>query len=201
MADSEVTIANRALQILGAKRISSLTQDAPNARSMNTAFIPIRRALQRKYRWNFCIKRASIAADTEQDLYEGLNRFRLPNDFVMLLRDAQTSYWQDFQRDWQIEGGFILTSDGAPLEFRYQADITDVSKFDPMFDELFAYELALATVQDVTGSNVKNSELRQDRDRALADARRANAFENDGDDLIVDTWIRTMESNGFQTNN
>ena len=35
MAISDVTVANRALQKLGAKRIESLTQDTPNARSIN----------------------------------------------------------------------------------------------------------------------------------------------------------------------
>ena len=38
MAISRVQLANRALQKLGAKRIESLTQDHPNARSMNAAF-------------------------------------------------------------------------------------------------------------------------------------------------------------------
>jgi len=52
---TNVSIANRALQKLGAKSIESLTQDSPNARSMNTAFVKIRDKLIRKYPWSFAI--------------------------------------------------------------------------------------------------------------------------------------------------
>lgn len=198
MAESEVSIVNRALQLLGAKRISSLTQDAPNARTMNVAYIPVRDALLRKYKWNFCVKRASVAADAAQDEYEGLNRYRLPNDYARLLRETRTSFYNEVRRDWQIENGFILTKDAAPLEFRYLARVTDPALFDPLFDELLSADLALKTVHDVTGSNTKKSDLRLDVALALADARRANAFENDSDNPPVDSWVRTMESNGFQ---
>lgn len=199
MADSVVSIVNRALQVLGAKRISALDQDHPNARAMNTAYVPVRDALLRKYKWNFAIKRASVAADATDDAYEGLARYRLPNDFASLLRDKNTSYYIEYRRDWQIEGGFILTSDAAPLEFRYIARVTDPSLHDPLFDELLAVELALATVHDVTGSNVKKKDLRVDRLEALAEARRANAFENDSDDPVEDSWVATMRSSGWQT--
>lgn len=198
MADSEVSIANRALQLLGAKRISSLSQDTPNARSMSTAYAPVRDALLRKYQWNFCVKRASVAADPAEDTYEGLLRYRLPNDYARLLRETRTSFYRESRRDWQIENGFILTKDSAPLEFRYLAKVTDTALFDPLFDELLAAELAFQTVHDVTGSNTKKSDLRVDVASALTDARRANAFENDSDQAPVDSWIQTMESNGFQ---
>lgn len=199
MAESVVAIANRALQILGAKRISALDQDHPNARAMNTAYAPVRDALLRKYDWNFAKERASVAADATDDLYEGLKRYRLPNDYARLMRRTMTSYYLESRRDWQIEGGFILTADSAPLNFRYIKKVTDPAIHDPMFDELLAVELALATVHDVTGSNVKKKDLRVDRAEALADARRANAFENDSDDPVEDSWVATMRSNGWQT--
>lgn len=199
MAESVVSIANRALQLLGAKRISALDQDHPNARSMNTAYVPVRDALLRKYTWNFAITRASVAADATDDAYEGLKRYRLPNDFARLLRETKTSYNIEYRRDWQIENGFILTGDSAPLEFRYVAKVTDPALHDPLFDELLAAELALAAVHDVTGSNVKKKDLRGDRAEALAEARRANAFENDSDNTVEDSWVSTMRSNGWQT--
>mgnify|MGYP001426155490 CR=1 FL=1 len=58
---SKVEIANGALQKLGAKRIESLTQDHPNARSMNVAF---EEKLQREHpeMWMPMIETADIVA-------------------------------------------------------------------------------------------------------------------------------------------
>lgn len=192
MASSEVAIVNRALQKLGAKTISSLTQDHPNARAMNRAYVPIRDALLRKYQWNFCVKRAQLAADTTGELYEGLTRYKLPTDYMRLLRETRTSFYREVRRDWQIEAGHIVTSDGAPLNIRYLATVTDTAQFDALFDELLAAKLALETVHAVTGSNVKKQDLRLDVREALADARQANSFENDSENPVEDDWIALM---------
>lgn len=192
MAISEVSIANRALQKLGVQKISSLTQDSPNARSVSTAYEPVRDSLMRKYRWNFCIKRASVAADSAQDTYEGLNRYRLPNDFARLLRDQKSSVFVESYKDWQIENGFILTSTGAPLQFRYLARVTDPALFDAEFAELLSAKIALEIVHDVTGSNAKKQDLRVDYREALADARAANSFENPPAQAPEDEWLAIM---------
>lgn len=190
MAASEIAIANRALQELGATTIESFEQDHPNARSMKTAYAPLRDKLLRRYTWNFAIKRASVAADAVETLWGGLNRFLKPNDFIRLLRDTDTGAGQsNIRRDWQIEGKYIITSEGAPLEFRYLAQITDPSVFDPAFDEMLALAIAHAACKQVTGSNSLKDRLREDAAEALAAARQSNAFENDADVLLEDDWL------------
>lgn len=192
MAQSNVAIAKRALQMLGARTISSLTQDHPNARAMNTAFEPVRDKLLRQYQWNFAKKRASVAADAVQTTYEGLNRFLKPNDFIALLREDTTASLAT-RKDWEIEGNYIVTGDSAPLEFRYIARITDPKQFDSLFDELFAAELALATVDEITESNVKAQRIQlQYRDPALLAARQANALESPPQDAAEDEWLQAM---------
>lgn len=192
MAISEVSIANRALQKLGVTKISSLSQDDPNARAMSTAFAPVRDALLRRYRWNFCIKRASVAADSSQDEYEGLNRYLLPNDYARLLRDNMSGVGLESYKDWQIEGGYILTADGAPLKFRYLARVTDPALFDAEFAEVLSTKLALETVSDVVGSNVKKRDLTADFREALANARASNSYENPPREAPEDTWVSIM---------
>jgi hypothetical protein len=63
---SVVEICNRALQKLGAARITSLTQDTPNARSCNVAYNVLRKAELRSHPWSFAIKRAELAADASK---------------------------------------------------------------------------------------------------------------------------------------
>lgn len=188
MTVSNVSIANRALQKLGSKRIESLSQDHPNARSLNTAFEPVRNALIRKYPWSFAIARASVAADAADTLWGSLNRYALPADFARLLRDDETGV----RVDWKIEGRFIVTQDAAPLEFRYISIVTDPTNFDPSFAELLSTVLAMETCEDVTGSTGKLESLKGVYARDLADAKNANAFETGAIESLEDDWILSM---------
>jgi len=191
MAESDTAVANRALQMLGSRRISSLGQDSPNARSMNVAFMPVRDALLRAHPWNFAISRASVAADPVQTAYEGLNRYLKPNDFLALVRDKFTAVRNDRQ-DWVVEGKHIVTTDSSPLQFRYIRRVEDPKEFDPLFDELLAARLALETVDDITDSNTKEQTLIDLVATKLLAAKSANAFENDSDDPPEDPWVAVM---------
>lgn len=186
MADSDVAIANRAIQILGSsERIESLTQDHPNARTMNAAYAAIRNALLRKYKWNFAVKRASVAADAAQTLWGKLNRFPFPNDCLRILRDDELG----LRLDWKVEGKFIITADKAPLDFKYIAKITDPVQFDPLFDEVFAHHLAVATCKEITGSTANVEDARKGLKEALDSAKQANAYEEDAVEPLDDDWI------------
>jgi len=185
MATSEVAIANRALQKLGAKRIESLTQDHPNARSMNAAYILVRDAELRRYPWSFAIKREALAADPADTLWGGWNRFSLPNDFLALIRDDETGQ----APDWRIEGIFIVTADAAPLNIRYIARITDPNFFDALFIEAFAAKLALECCEEITQSSSKKESLKSDYDFAINQAKRIGAIEKPAFVFAEDDWI------------
>lgn len=193
MATSEVQIVNLALQKLGAKTISSLSpQNHPNARAMSLAYAPVRDRLMRKYDWNFCKARASIAADSATDTYEGLNRFRLPNDFARLLRRKRTGARPEELKDWQIEGQYILTHDAAPLEFRYCARAEDPALFDSAFVDVLAAHLAVQTAKAITGSNTAKADAQVEAERAESEARQVNAFENPAEEPPEDPWLQVM---------
>lgn len=185
MATSNVAIANRALQKLGAERIESLTQDDPNARSMNAAFEIVRDAELRRYRWSFAIKRASIAADSSDTLWGGWNRYTLPNDFLMLIRDDETGQ----APDWRVEGLFIITADASPLEIRYVARIEDPTFFDALFIEAFASKLAVETCQEITQSTSKKESAKSDYAFAINEATRLGAIEKPAEEFPEDSWL------------
>lgn len=185
MAVSEVSIANRALQKLGAKRISALNQDYPNARSMNAAFERVRDAELRRYDWSFAIKRASIAADGDGPVWGDWNRYSLPNDFIKLLRDDETNIGVD----WKIEGLYILSKDASPLEIRYIARITDPNYFDALFRESFAGRLALECAKEITDSNADKQLIEADYDRDIKEAKRTGAIEKGAQEFPEDGWI------------
>lgn len=185
MAVSDVSIANRALQKQGAKRISALNQDSPNARSMNAAYERVRDAELRRYDWSFAIKRASVAADGGGQVGDGWNRYSLPNDFISLIRDDE----RRGTVDWRIEGLFILSRDAAPLEFRYISRITDPNYFDALFVESFACRLAVETVKEIADSTTDKESLKDDYKTSIAEAKMRGAIEKGAQEFPDDDWI------------
>jgi hypothetical protein len=185
MATSEVAVANLALQKLGAKRIESLTQDHPNARSIAACFDDRRDQLLRKYPWSFAIARDSIAADASGPTWGDWNRYTKPNDFIRLLLDDESGYATDFK----IEGDYILSANDAPLEIRYIARIEDVSKFDASFTEALAASIAFWCCEEITGSTGKQDRARADMKDAIDEAMRTGAIEKPAQDAPEDDWV------------
>ena len=186
MATSKVTVANLTLQKLGSTtRLASLTQDHPNARTINAAFDSVRDWVLRKYDWGFAIKRASIAADSDQTEWGDWDRYPLPDDFIRLIRDNETN----MAPDWRIEGQFIVSADSSPLEIRYIARIEDPNVWDSLFTEAFAAKLAHQTCKEVTGSTTQQNLCKEDFDDAIAQAKLVGAIEKPAQEFPEDDWI------------
>jgi hypothetical protein len=184
---SEVEICNRALQKLGAKRITSLAQDSVTARACNVAYEVVRDRLLRRHFWNFAIKRAELAADSSAPDWGKANVFQLPSDFIKLA----PLYPEDNRAnlDWTIEGQQILTDDDAPIQIRYVSRVEDPNQMDPIFREVLATELAFELCEEITQSTSKKEGLRQDLKEIYADARKANAFESVSADPPDDSYL------------
>jgi len=184
---SNVEIANRALQLLGAKRITSLDEDSRNARAINAAFEPVKLAELRKHPWNFAIKRASLAASATEPLFTKDNSFPLPSDFVRLAEQDPEDLTNDL--DWQIEGRNIITNDSAPLEIRYIYNVTDPNEMDVLFRESFAAKLAEVLCEEITQSNAKKADAKETYKEIIAEAKKANAIERHSQNPPEDTWV------------
>lgn len=186
MAISDVTVANRALQKLGAKRIESLTQDTPNARSINACYEVLRDAELARYQWAFAIKRASVAADaTDETILDTWKRYTLPNDFISLIRDDETTGYVD----WQQEGLYILSKTASPLKFKYVAKIEDPNFFNPLFVETLAGKIAMECCYEITDSNTKKESLKADYLNDLAEAKRLGFIQKAAQETKDDPWI------------
>lgn len=184
---STVEICNRALQKLGAKSITSLSDGSANARHCTTAYEPIKKRLLEKHDWVFARKRAELAADSEAPAWGRANAFTLPADFIKKIEP----YPEDVnnQDDWEIEDGKILTNDTAPIYLRYTYDVTDTSKFPPLFAELLATELAFELCEALSQSNTKKEGLRGDASDIVAEAKKSNAFQRPALAPPEDPWI------------
>lgn len=178
MSVSVTKLCNRALQRLGAARISDITDDNRNGRACNTCYDSLRRMELRNHNWRFSIQRVILAPLVAAPAFGFNYQFPVPADYIKLMKPVLDTGVPDPLCDWEYEGGNILTNnDGDTLDFRYVADITDVAKFDPNFFEGLAMMMAYQMCEEITQSNSKQQLILADYDRAMTQARKNNAFE------------------------
>ncbi len=196
---SKVDIANRALQMLGAKRIIALTDDSKNARAANFCFDILREAELRKHPWMFAIRLVSLAEDTTAPIFGKAHIFTLPADFLAL----RSQYPEDNNNklDWVLEGRKIATNDTAPLEVRYTASIEDPNIMDALFRETLSARMAKEMVEEITQSNTKKKDAVGFYDEAINDAKKANAFDRVASEQPVDEWITVRGTSAISFTN
>lgn len=194
---SDINIANRALQKLGAASITSFNDNSNNARAMNLAYPIVRDAELRRHRWKFSIARANLAALSTPPVNGVFYlQYQLPAQCLRVLDVGD--YWpgadvSDYRNrtvaEYSIEGGLILTNIASPLSLRYVQQITNPGQFDSAFTETFAARLAWETCEQITQSADKRKLAITEYKTALLEAVSANALESPPEFKADDTWV------------
>lgn len=193
-AQSSTSIANRALQMVGAAPILALTDNSSEARAANNCYDACRRAELRAHSWNFARKRALLAPSTDVPAFGYSYSFPLPADCLYV------ELTNDWDSDWLVEGRAILTNSGnspvsadppsgTVLALTYIADIEDATLFDPIFCELVSARMAVEMVERLTQSNQKAQAMQAKYKQILDQATATNAFEQLAQDPPEDDWI------------
>ena len=187
MADA-VSICNLALQRLGAKSISTLTEDTTRERECNRVYQHARDSELRAHPWGFAKTRVQVAADATAPTFGPTNRFALPADNLRVL-PTNGFDGSSVQDDFQIEGRYIATYSSSPINLVYIRRVTDENDFDSLFIELLVSRIAMDTAEKLTQSNKKKEEAAARYRAAKNEARRINSFENPPQEFPEDSWI------------
>jgi len=187
MATTKINIVNRALGLLGAEFISSLTEDTKSARFANELFDDTRDAVFRMHPWNCCIKRAALSKTSNTPAYYFTSEFQLPADWIRIVKP------EDDAQEYKIEGDKILT-EGDTFKCTYVFQNTTIATYDPLLIDLLAIKLAvnltMPLLQDLRTLDAMNNLYMQ----KLADARSSDAMEGTPEGLNADFWIDSRVS-------
>lgn len=193
--------ANRALDKVGEKPITSFADGTKPANLMLRMFDIVRDAELRKRRWSFSIKRKQLAADSTAPLFGYGLAYTLPTDCLRVLSIASIDIGPDLSDYhaagdsalYRIEGRKILYGNvgasATALPLRYIAQIDDSTLWDPCFGEALACKLAMEVAEPLTGSTDKRQVARAEYSDAIASATRANALELPSQVVSDDTWV------------
>lgn len=186
MASSEVAIANRALDMMGAAAITSLDDDTATAGICKRNLPLSRDYVLRSYPWNCATRRASLPALVTAPAFGFSYAYQLPADClrVVALQDDVL-----YGNAWRIEGGQLLCNLPGPLRLRYIARVEDVAQWDAMLAEAISAWLAASIAFAVTSNANLAGQLFQIAQQVHAEARRMDAREASQDDgLTADEW-------------
>lgn len=196
---TQVDVINRALGKLGAKTITSLTEDNKSARVMNELADPVRDNFLRCNPWNPAVTRTTIAKDTTAPAWQYSARFSLPSDFIKMLNvessgrvfstDSFSGQAPPVDFDYRIEGEYILANEDTSLNVRYVKRLTDMSQYTSDMVEALATLYAAEAAYAITGDrDMKNDLMFQYREQVKG-AKMNDGWEDGKYIFPTDTWI------------
>jgi hypothetical protein len=208
---SKLEICNNALNKVGAEKIDSLTDNNKRARTVSAQYDITRRKLLRNTIWNFAVKRVILTPSTEELLYGSGYQYELPTDCLKIWKI------ENYNGEYKKEGRFLIIEDpiissSYPAGFsythsnptrdsedysiflKYIHDITDVSKFDSTFYDIFALILARDIAYRLTQDKNLSQLLSQQVELELRDARSFDGQEGTPDTVEPDYFLQSRRT-------
>ena len=150
MPDTHLDLANRALQRLGADPITSLTtttDTSTRAAVLNRLMESTRRTALASHKWNFAQARRTLAGFMCIPVYDFSCAYLLPSDYLTVnetnLEEPEAYRIENHVCSHNATCNMVLITDNACApSITYTADITDITKWNPLFT--YALELQLA---------------------------------------------------------
>ena len=162
---SKTSICNMALGILGGKSINSFDDDtSPAAIRCRLFYDPTREALLRSHYWRFASGRSILVQDDTDPTFEWDNQFILPTDFLRVKSIYENRFSDENIHTYALEGERLLTNDST-VSLRYLKNVTDTSKFDPLFVKVLVLVLADELIGPIAGGDKR---IQKKIDDALA---------------------------------
>ena len=185
MSVSKTALLNKALTLVGAPPITSITQDTNNARILTTVYEVSLRSILSECKWNFATKRVNLSVSTETLAWTDVGEtiiYIKPTDIIRIFGvNAPNIRWRE-------EGDFII-SDSSGLGLRYVAFVDDPTKFPGLFTDAFVDKLASdIAYQIVNSSSLGEKYLKKFEQLSLPKATAANSQSGIQQRLQDDEW-------------
>ena len=162
VGDTDVSICNKALLLLGAEAITSFADGTPAATAATTIYKEVKFQTFGMYPWSFTIAKQQLTKDTVSPANEYDNQFLLPNDMVTgVPRAVRTSSLAGAAifKVWEIaqspSGGAVLITDADEIHIDYQKAVSE-GLMPTYFVQLLAYQMAWHLAEVITDQTTKS---------------------------------------------
>lgn len=185
MSVSKTQILNKALTLVGANPVTSITDSSENARALNRVYEIALRSILSECKWNFATKRANLSASTDTlawyDSGETYVYIR-PTDIVKIFGVSSTT------ATWREEGDYII-SDTSGLGIRYVEYLDTPSKYPSYFVDAFIDKLCSdISYMIVNSASLGENFYKKYLDVSLAKAMSQNSQIGTQQTPVDDAW-------------
>ena len=153
---SSTEICKLSLDLLQGGSVSDITSATTSIEEVcNRWYDHTRRKLLRQHPWNFAIKRAELTASATAPLFGATAQFPVLADFLRLLRvvDEDNRIISSDAYFFENRQLMFRWADDDVARIIYITDEEDVTKFDDLFVDLLAVEIAMSIAYLVTQNN------------------------------------------------
>jgi len=176
---SKVSICNRALALLGADPITSLTDDTTESNVCRAVYADASDAVLRSHPWSCAIQRATLAQLTAAPVWGYSKAYSLPNDpYCLAVLDLKES------SQYRIEGRTLVCNTGTAT-IKYVARITDPGQFDPSLVFSLACRIAAEISYALTQNPSLSNDMWQLSEKAITDAATADGVEVGSEEITA----------------
>ena len=162
VGDTDVSICNKALLLLGSDAITSFSDGTPAAQACSTIYNEVKLTTFGMYPWSFTVAKTELVKDTTSPANEYDNQFLLPNDMVLgVPRAVRTSSAAGAAlfKIWEIgqssAGGTVLLTDATEIHIDYQRAVSE-GNMPTYFVTLLAYQMAWHIAEVITDQTQKS---------------------------------------------
>lgn len=171
---SSTDICKLSLDLLQGGSVSDITAASTSIEEVCERWYDhTRRKLLRQHPWNFAIKRAELAASATTPLFGATSQFPVTSDFLRLLRVVDEDNRIISPDEYFFENRNIMFrwAEDDVARVIYITDEEDVTKFDNLFIDLLAVEIALSIAYLVTQNNANIERLSTIRKTLISAAK------------------------------
>ena len=160
--DTDVSIVNKALLLLGAEAISSFSDGTPAGTAASTIYTEVKLSTLGMYPWSFTIAKTQLTRDSNTPQNEWTYQYLLPNDMLLgVPRAVRTSSAAGAAlfKNWEIAqsaaGGAVLMTDATEVHIDYQKAVSE-GNMPTYFVQLMAYQMAWHLAEVITDQTAKS---------------------------------------------
>lgn len=188
---SDTDIVNRAMRLLKADRITSLTDGSPNANKANDVYTEVRDSLLRGHNWNFATRRQKLARGSTAPDFEFDNAYPLPADWIRTIsvHNNDAGYGTILYREEEVANQGAIVTSADEVWIRYVYRVTDPNRMSADFRKAFAYELALAIPGIPNLSATREDLLASQARRLVAKAKHSDAVGSAPEHRPAGSWV------------
>lgn len=187
---SDTDIANMALRLLKANRITALDDGSNNANALKDIFDEIRDEMLRSHFWDFAEKQAKLAKSSTAPIFDFDNAYPFPSDWIrtVSVHDNDAGTGSVLYREGEIDGQGAILSSSDELWMYYTYRVMDPNRMAADFRIAFAFALALAVPGIPNMSAVREDLLEKRAKRKLGIAKHTDAMGSTPARRPVGSW-------------